>query len=44
VDYVLGVSLRGESRESLADLYDLDPEQVDQALRYEVIASSAQAG
>jgi uncharacterized protein (DUF433 family) len=34
----------GESRESLADLYDLDPEQVDQALRYELIASSAQAG
>jgi uncharacterized protein (DUF433 family) len=34
-----------ESRESLADLYDLDPEQVDdQALRYELIASSAQAG
>jgi uncharacterized protein (DUF433 family) len=26
----------GESRESLADLYDLDPEQVDQALRYEL--------
>ncbi len=31
----------GESRESLADLYDLSVEQVDQALRYEMIAASA---
>jgi uncharacterized protein (DUF433 family) len=34
----------GQSREALADLYDLEPELVDQALRYELITSSAQAG
>lgn len=34
----------GESRESLADLYDLDLRQVDQAIRYEMISSAAQAG
>jgi uncharacterized protein (DUF433 family) len=32
----------GESRESLAELYDLDLDQIDQALRYELIAASAQ--
>jgi len=34
----------GAGRESLADLYDLDFDQIDQALRFELIASSAQAG
>ena len=34
----------GETREALADLYDLDLDQIDQALRYELIASSAQTG
>jgi uncharacterized protein (DUF433 family) len=33
----------GESLESLADLYDLDLSQVDQAIRYEMISSAAQA-
>jgi uncharacterized protein (DUF433 family) len=32
----------GESRESLAELYDLDLDQIDQALRYELIAASSQ--
>jgi uncharacterized protein (DUF433 family) len=31
----------GESREILAELYDLTVDQVDQALRYEMIAASA---
>ncbi|MHA7984314.1 DUF433 domain-containing protein [Rathayibacter sp. CAU 1779] len=30
----------GTSRESLADLYDLTPQQVDEAIRFELIASS----
>lgn len=30
----------GSSREELADLYDLSPEQVDQAIRFELIAST----
>jgi uncharacterized protein (DUF433 family) len=34
----------GESRESMADLYDLSLSQVDQAIRYEMISSAAQAG
>jgi uncharacterized protein (DUF433 family) len=34
----------GESLESLADLYDLDISQVDQAIRFELISSAAQAG
>jgi uncharacterized protein (DUF433 family) len=33
----------GESLESLADLYDLELRQVDQAIRYELISSAAQA-
>jgi uncharacterized protein (DUF433 family) len=34
----------GETLESLADLYDLELTQVDQAIRYEMISSAAQAG
>jgi uncharacterized protein (DUF433 family) len=34
----------GESLESLASLYDLELGQVDQAIRYEMISSAAQAG
>jgi uncharacterized protein (DUF433 family) len=34
----------GETLESLAALYDLDLRQVDQAIRYEMISSAAQAG
>lgn len=34
----------GESREVLAELYDLDLDQIDQALRYELIASASQTG
>lgn len=33
----------GESIESMADLYDLEPRQVDQAIRYELISSAPQA-
>lgn len=33
----------GETRETLSDLYDLSLEQVDQALRYDMIATAAQA-
>ena len=33
----------GESIESLADLYDLELMQVDQAIRYELINSAALA-
>jgi uncharacterized protein (DUF433 family) len=34
----------GETMESLADLYDLTLEQVDQAIRFELIAAAAHAG
>lgn len=34
----------GESVASLADLYDLDLRQVDQAIRFEMISSVAQTG
>lgn len=33
----------GTSREVLADLYDLDPDQVDEAIRFELIAGSERA-
>lgn len=33
----------GTSREDLADLYDLTPQQVDEAIRFELIAGQAQA-
>jgi len=33
----------GASREELVDLYDLTPAQVDQALRFELIAGSDRA-
>lgn len=33
----------GTSREDLADLYDLSPEQVDEAIRFELIAQSDRA-
>ncbi|MGH3444032.1 MAG: DUF433 domain-containing protein [Nocardioidaceae bacterium] len=33
----------GTSREELADLYDLSPEQVDEAIRFELIAGSERA-
>jgi uncharacterized protein (DUF433 family) len=33
----------GTSREDLADLYDLSPEQVDEAIRFELIAGSERA-
>ena len=33
----------GTSREALADLYDLSPEQVDEAIRFELIAGSEHA-
>ncbi len=34
----------GGSLETLADLYDLDVSQVDQAIRFEMIRSAGQAG
>ena len=33
----------GSSREELADLYDLSPQQVDEAIRFELIAGSERA-
>lgn len=40
----LGEDFRaGTSREELADLYDLSPEQIDEAIRFELIAGSERA-
>jgi uncharacterized protein (DUF433 family) len=33
----------GTGREDLADLYDLSPEQVDEAIRFELIAGAERA-
>ena len=33
----------GTSRDELADLYDLTPDQVDEAIRFELIAGSERA-